>query len=117
VRAVNTSNVESGDSNIATKAVTGATAAGTVGITINSTPPPPPPPTGAWATIAMPVYDTVQTGSSYALGRLVGTIPLGNRCVSTVRVGSTDYYQVPRDRTSFTRAPRTPTIVARCARN
>jgi len=120
VRAVNTNQLESGNSNIASKAVVGATAASTVGITINATPPPtptPPPPTGSWATIGTVVYDTVQTGSSYTLGRIVGSIPLGTRCVSTIRVGTTDYYQVPRDRTSFTAAPRTQIIVARCARS
>lgn len=122
VRAVNTNRVESGDSNIASKAVTGASAAGTVGITINSTPPPPPPPTppptgtGPLVTIATVVYDTVQTGSSYALGRVVGTIPLGIGCVASIRVGTTDYYSVPRDKTKFTYQPRSHTNVARCAR-
>jgi serine protease len=44
VRAFNASQTESTDSNVAAKAVAGATAAGTVGITITGTPPPPPPP-------------------------------------------------------------------------
>jgi hypothetical protein len=117
VRAVNTNRVESGDSNIATKAVTGASAASTVGITINSTPPPPPPTgTGPLVTIATVVYDTVQTGSSYTLGRVVGTIPLGIGCVASIRIGTTDYYSVPRDKTKFTVQPRSHTNVARCAR-
>jgi serine protease len=49
VRAFNSNQVESNDSNVASKAVAGATAAGNVSITITGTPPPPPlpPPTGS----------------------------------------------------------------------
>ena len=53
VRAVNTANVESANSNVATKAVTGATAARSVAITITA---PPPPPTG-YVTVGTNVWD------------------------------------------------------------
>jgi hypothetical protein len=48
VRAVNTNNVESANSNVVAKSVTGATSAANVAITINPepTPPPTPPPSG-----------------------------------------------------------------------
>lgn len=47
VRAVNTSQVESANSNVTSKVVAGATASRSVGITITApTPPPTPPPTG-----------------------------------------------------------------------
>jgi len=44
VRAVNTANAESGNSNVTSKVVTGASSARTVNITITSAPPPTPPP-------------------------------------------------------------------------
>jgi serine protease len=46
VRALNSSQVESPDSNVATKTVTGASSAATVKVTITGTTPPPPPPSG-----------------------------------------------------------------------
>jgi hypothetical protein len=118
---VNTGQVESADSNIASKAIIAATAARTLGITINATPPPPPPPpqppTGRLQTIATIVYDTLSSGSTYSLGREVGTIPLAIRCDTSVRIGTTDYYWVPRDLTTFTLQTRSYVNVARCARS
>ena len=114
VRAFNTHQVESDDSNVAQKDVTGARAATTAPITIVEAPPPPPPPTDTLQTTATRVYDVLRSGSRHVLGRQVGTIALGKNCVSTFKVGS-NYFQVTRGDVSITRNPRSQTLVARCA--
>jgi hypothetical protein len=114
VRAFNTQQVESVDSNVAQKEVTGGSAAKTVAITISPAPPPPPPPADTLHTTATPAYDVQRSGSRSVLGRQVGAIALGKPCVSTFRVGSS-YYQVTRSDVSITRNPRSQTLVARCA--
>jgi hypothetical protein len=113
VRAFNTQLVESVNSDVGQKNVTGASAANTVPITIEGAPPPPPP-TNTLKTTATQAYDVVRSGSRYELGRQVGTIALGKPCVSTFKVGS-NYYQVTRSDVSITRNPRSQTLVARCA--
>jgi hypothetical protein len=110
VRAFNTQQVESVDSNVAQKDVTGTSAANTVPITIAAAPPPP----NALRTTAIQAYDVLKTGGQYVLGRQVGTIALGKACVSTFMVGS-NYYQVTRSDVSITRNTRSQTLVARCA--
>jgi hypothetical protein len=110
VRAFNTQEVESLESNVVQRDVNGASAANTVQVTVV----PPPPPT--LHTIASQVYDVRGSGSQFALGRQVGTIALGKSCVSTFRVGS-NYYQVSRSDVTITRNPRSQTLVARCGSN
>jgi hypothetical protein len=107
VRAINSSQVQSNDSNIASKAVVGATAASTVGITITPT-------AARLRTNATAVYDVVRSGSTYVLGRTVGTIAIGRQCLSSFRVGS-NYYKVSRNDVTFSRTPRSNVVVARCA--
>lgn len=113
VRAFNSQQAESDDSDIAQKEVTGASAVDTVSITIEDAPPPPPP-AGTLQTTATPAYDVQRYGSRYVLGRQVGSIALGRPCVSTFRVGS-NYYQITRSDVRITRSPRSQTLVARCA--
>jgi hypothetical protein len=113
VRAFNTQQVDSVDSNVAQKDVTGASAASTVTISIVQAPPPPPP-TDTLRTIETQVYEVLKSGSRSALGKQVGTIALGKPCMSSFRVGSS-YYQVTRSDVSITRNPRSQTLVARCA--
>jgi hypothetical protein len=109
VRAFNSLQAESVDSNVAQKNVTGASAANTVPITIVGAPPPP-----TLQTTATLAYDVLMSGSRYVLGRQVGTIALGKPCTSTFRVSS-NYYQVTRSDVNVTRNPRSQTLVARCA--
>ena len=110
VRAVNTSQVESLDSNIASKVVTGASAAGTVGITITA---PTPTPTTR-RTIATAVYDVVRGANGrWVLGRTVGTIQIGKTCRTYYLSG--DYYGVTTGLVQITRTPRGTTLVAHCA--
>ncbi len=106
VRAFNTKQVESVDSNVAQRDVSGASAANTVQVTVAPAPPP------TLHTIATQVYD-VRGSGPYTLGRQVGTIALGKSCVSTFRVGS-NYYKVTRSDVTITRNPRSQTLVARC---
>ncbi len=114
VRAVNSSQGESTNSNIASKTVTGASAASTVAITITAAPPPPPPPTTARVTIATAVYDVIRGADGrWTRGRIVGTIPLGKPCRTYFLSGN--YYGVWTGRVTITRTPRGDTLVARCA--
>jgi hypothetical protein len=111
VRAINTSQVESSDSNIAAKSVAGATAARTVSITITT-----PPATGMLKTNATAVYDVVRSGSSYVLGRTVGTIAIGRQCLASFTVGNS-YYKVSLRQVSLSGTSRSNVVVARCARS
>ena len=115
VRTLNTRSEESANSNIASQAVTGATAANTVSITITNPtpPPPPPPPTGTLRTTSTAVYDYVPSGSWYVVGRRIGTIALGRRCSTEIRIGS--YYRVFSEDVTFTARPRGRYSIAQCA--
>jgi hypothetical protein len=111
VRAFNTQQIESADSGLAQKEVTGASAASSVQITITD---PPPQSTGTLQTVATQAYDVVRSNGRYVLGRQVGTIALGKPCVSSFKVGSS-YYQVTRSDVRITRNARSQTLVAHCA--
>lgn len=108
-RAFNTHQVESANSNVVQRNVTGASAANTVQVTVTSAPPP------TLHTIATQVYD-LQGSGSRTLGRQVGTIALGKSCDSTFKVGS-NYYRVTRSDVTITRTPRSQKLVARCGSN
>ena len=109
VRAVNTSQVESVNSDIWNKAVSGSTAASTVAITISS-----PPTTPTFRTIATPVYDVIRGSTGrWVLGRIVGTVPIGRACRTYHLTG--DYYGVLTGIVTLTRTPRGTTLVAHCA--
>lgn len=113
VLAVNANQVQSGDSNLASKVINSASSAGSVAITINS--PTTPPPSGTRLTIATAVYDIVRgaNGRGWVLGRVVGTIPIGKPCRTYYLTG--DFYGVTTGRVTITRTPRGNTLVAHCA--
>jgi hypothetical protein len=142
VRARTTTNLESSDSNVASKAVTGATAARTVAIAITptttpppttpppTTPPPPPPPTTPTPGLINPTppppndgrrlfvnvteaTELVRSGTWYVLGRGVGTIPLNTPCDPTFRAGGR--YLIPRNLVTLTKTPVSQQLVAQCA--
>jgi hypothetical protein len=117
VRAVNTMQAESDNSNIGQKTIAGANAAKTLNITINPAPSPTPTPTPTprLKTISTRVYDVILSNGSRSLGRQIGTIALGKVCGETYKVG-TDYYRVNRDYVTITVTPRSNSVVARCAR-
>ena len=111
VRAVNTANAESDNSAVVSRAITAATAAKTVNITITT-----PPPTTTWKTISRRVYDVVIRNGVYAVGRQVGTAPLGTPCQTHYKV-ATDYYKVDASYVNQTLKPRSNTMIARCAKS
>jgi hypothetical protein len=117
VRAVNSKQVESGNSNVAQKTITGASAAKTVAITITpgTTPTPTPPPVSGLKTIAKTVYDVVTVNGQPAVGRDVGRIPLGKACDSTYKIG-VNHYRITRTDVTLSGTPRSTTLVARCAK-
>jgi len=118
VRAFNTSNVESDTSNVASKAITGATAARTVNITITGTTPPPnpTPPTGTLRTTSVDVYDVLQgSNGTWSARAIVGRIALGRTC-SSAFTATGGYYQITRsDVTMNGTSPWSNILVARCA--
>jgi hypothetical protein len=109
VRAVNTSNVESDNSAVVSRTITAATAAKTVNVTITSS-------TATWKTISRRVYDVVIRDGVYAVGRQVGTAPLGTPCQTHYKVGA-DYYKVDASYVTKTLTPRSNTMIARCAKS
>lgn len=119
VRAVNSNGGESDNSNVTSKSVAGASAAQTVSITV-SNPTTPPPTGGTLVTTATQVYDVVQSGSTWNIRAVVGSIPLGRTC-STALQATGGYYQVARtdgNMNGVTRNGTTPwskVLVARCA--
>jgi hypothetical protein len=109
VRAVNTRSTESGNSSVASMAVSGASAARTVNITITGSPPPPV----ARRTIGTTVYDLVRgSNGRWTLGQSVGTVPLNTPCRTYYLYG--DFYGVQTGYVRLTRAMRGDTLVAHC---
>ena len=110
VRAVNTANAESDNSAVVSRTITAATAAKTVNITISGST------TTSWKTINRRVYDVVIRDGVYAVGRQVGTVPLGTPCQTHYKVGA-DYYKVDASYVRQTLKPRSNTMIARCAKS
>jgi hypothetical protein len=108
VRAFNTSQIESSNSNLATKIVTAATASANVNIAITST--------SSLKATATPVYDLARspTTGQWVLGRYVGTVAIGTPC-RTVYHLSGDYWGVQNGYVTLSVTPRTITLVAHCA--
>jgi len=119
VRAVNSVQAESNNSNLVMKDIAAATASRTLGITITpSTTPPPttPPPTGVLRTGDIEVYDVLISNGVRVRGRVVGIIELGVQCQSDYRVG-TNYYKVDINRVRLSRTPRSNTVIGYCVRS
>jgi hypothetical protein len=114
VRAVNSKQVESSNSNVAQKAITGVSASKTVNITISGGTTPTPTPSGL-KTIAKTVYDVVTTNGKVAVGREVGRIPQGKACDASYNAGS-NYYGVTKSDVTLSGTPRSTRLVARCAK-
>jgi hypothetical protein len=110
VRAVNTSGAESSNSAVVQRAISAATAAKTVNITITGST------TTTWQTTSTAVYDVLSSNGVRVLGRQVGTVPLGTSCQTYYKVG-TDYYKVRNEKVKLTTQPRSSSVVARCARS
>jgi hypothetical protein len=108
VRAVNANQVESADSNVSSKVISGASAARTVSISITS-------PT-LRRTRATAVYEVVRSATTgkFVTGRVVGTVPIGKQCRAYHLTG--DFYGVLRGLVNVTLTiPSGTTLVAHCA--
>jgi len=108
VRAVNSQQAESPDSNVAQKTISSASAAKTVAVTIT------PASTTSLKTVSTAVYDVLYTGGKRQVGQRVGNVALGVACNPQYPT-NTNYYPVVRSAVTFTRTSRSNTVVVRCA--
>ena len=109
MRAVNTSGAESANSNVATKAVTGATAAKSVNITVTA-----PPATGTYKTISVNVWDVRRRSDGvWARIGVVGKIAIGRPCSTSFKVGA-HHYLVSRSYVTLTKTPASTQLVTYC---
>jgi serine protease len=103
VRAVNTSGVESANSNVTTKSVAGATAAKTVAITINSTTPPPAgtnevepnnttSQSQAYSTSGTTINGTMSSSGDEDFYRV--SVPAGKKMTATMSPNSSSDYEL-----------------------
>jgi len=113
VRAVNSKGVESSNSNVAQKTVTGASAAKSLAISVTASPPPP---TTTLKAVARPTYDVLWSNGVRVLGRQVGNVLLGTACDGSFQVG-TSYFAVPASAVTTWHTPRSIHIVAKCAKS
>jgi hypothetical protein len=114
VRAVNSSQVESANSNVGQKTITAASAAKTVNITITASTPPPP--TSTLKTIGTRVYEIRTDNGRTVLGAVVGSIALGKPCDASYQVPTIQYFKVNKADVKLTATPRSTTLVANCAK-
>jgi hypothetical protein len=114
VRAVNSVQAESNNSNLVSKDITSATASRTLGITI--TPVSNPPPTGVLRTADIDVYDVVMQNGVRVRGRVVGTVGIGVQCYSDYQVG-TNYWRLNINNVRVRITPRSSNVVGYCRRS
>ncbi len=108
VRAFNSANAESGNSNVSSKVIAGATAARTVNITITSAPPPTNPPPPASGNEVEPNNSTSQAQSIGSAGTTVNatmsassdfdyyrvSLPAGKKLTAVMTPNSTSDYEL-----------------------
>ena len=106
VRAVNSKGVESGDSNIASKAVKGATAAKTVKVTVTSS-------SGRTVQVTN-VWDMRIKNGVWVRNTVIGYIPLGKPCYEQFGFSKLHYLINRADVTKFYGTPSSTHLVANC---
>lgn len=108
VHSVTTTGVESGNSNIASKSVTGAKAAKTVSVTVTSS-------SSGLTTKATNVWDYYRRSDGvYVRNAVVGSIPLGKPCYTSFKVGSKHYLINKADITRMYATPISSNLVVNC---
>jgi hypothetical protein len=113
VRAVNSRQAESDNSNVAQLSVAPATAAANVTINVTSTTPPP---TTTLVTDSRHVYDvTTRADGTYRRVRRVGTIALGKPCSASFATYD-GWNAVSRSDVRLFRQPSSQTLVGHCRR-
>jgi hypothetical protein len=111
VRAVNTKNAESANSNVVSKSVTSAQASKSVAITIT---PTTPPPTTGYVTVRTNVWDVRRRSDGvWARIGVVGQIALGKPCSTSFKVGA-NHYLVNRSDVKLTKTPASTNLVVYC---
>lgn len=107
VRAVNSKGVESGDSNVASKAVKGATAAKTVSVTVSSS--------SGLTTKSTNVWDMTQKSNGQWVRRsVIGYIPLGKPCYAQFGYSKEHYLVNRSDVTKLYGTPSSTNLVVNC---
>jgi len=113
VRAFNTKNVESSNSNVASKVVSGATAAKSVSISITPTTTPPPT-TSGYVTTSTNVWDVRKRSDGvWVRVGVVGQIALGRPCSTSFKVGD-HHYLVSRSYVTLNKTPVSTNLVTYC---
>jgi hypothetical protein len=108
VRAVNTAGTESGNSNVSTKSVAGATAAKSLAITVSTSA------ATSYKTVSENVWDVrKRTDGVWARIGVVGTIALGKPCSTSFKVGD-HHYLVNRSDVTLTKKPASTQLVVYC---
>jgi hypothetical protein len=108
VHSVTTTGIESGNSNVASKAVTGATATKTVSVSVTQ------PPTGL-TTKSTNVWDVVQRSDGvWVRSTVVASIPLGKPCYTTFKVSDKHYLVSRADVTKMYYTPKSTNLVTNC---
>ena len=107
VHSVTTTGVESSNSNVASKAVTGAKAAKTVSVTVASS--------SALTTKATNVWDVYKRSDGvWVRNVVVGTIPLGKPCYTSFQAGPKHYLINRADVTRIYVTPKSTNLVVNC---
>lgn len=106
VKTVNAAGVESTNSNVASKAVVGATAARTVGVTVSSG--------SGLTTKSTNVWDMTQKNGSWVRRSVIGYIPLGKPCLSQFGVSKQHYIVNRSDVTKLYGTPSSTNLVVNC---
>jgi len=73
---------------------------------------PPNPP--VLSTVVTLVWDIQQKRYGWMVARQVGTVPLGTQCSPEKVVLNRGYYEVPLDKVTLTRLPRSAIVVSKC---
>jgi hypothetical protein len=108
VRAINSSNVESSNSNLGSRRVTAASATRTVSVSI------PPPPAGRLRTVATTVWDVQRrTDGLWVRRAVVGTIALERPCSTAFRAGAY-HFVVNASDVRLTATPASSQLVVKC---
>jgi hypothetical protein len=108
LRAVNSKQLESDNSNVAQRSIATASAAKTVAVTITAGT------IKVLKTVATPVYDVKRYNNAWTLRRVVGSIPLGKLCLKDFSIPG-NYFAVNASDVKLTLTPRSTRIVAKCS--
>jgi hypothetical protein len=109
VRAVNNSNVESSNSNVASRTVSGATSAATATVTVTQGSTSNIP-----RTVSTNAWDVVRRSDGVWVRRaVVGQIPLDKPCSTSFRVGE-HHYLVNTSAVTLTATPQSTNLVTYC---